>query len=119
MHRLAVTLIVFLATAPAQDLPLTELSPLERMSRCCHDCARGAWLARILQMVEHYPGSNLFRTQYALSVPPPGNGAADDNQLYAQLAAAWLRQVDRNPSRSVIDNAFRAVVESDFGAAEN
>src|ERR1700690_833604 len=117
MHRLAVALMVSLAvvTPPAR---LTQRE-FERISRCCHDCARGPWLDHVLWMVEHDPNSGLFQTQYALWLPPPGNGAPDDNQLYAELAAAWLRQVDRNPARQVIDNAFRAVVESDFDAAES
>ena len=93
-----------------------EIDPhIERINHAWHAGRSEAWLSELLWMVEHHPGSRLFREEYALWIVRD----ACDPAIRAQLTAAWLRQAERDPSREVIDNAFRAVVQHDFATAEN
>jgi TonB family protein len=80
-----------------------------------HSGAGEAWLEQVGWMIEHHPDSKLFREEYTLWVIPPGA----DAPIRAGLAAAWLRQVVHDAASPVLDNAFRAVVQSDFDAAES
>ena len=97
-----------------------ELDPhLDQIARCWRAGPADEWLEQLSWMIEHHPDSKLFREEYTLWVIPPGAETADGPPIRAQLAAAWLRQVDRNPSTAVIDNAYRAVVQNDFVAAES
>jgi hypothetical protein len=92
---------------------------LEQIGRLWQAGPSERWLQQVSRMIEHYPDSKLFREEYTLWVVPPGADSASGPPIRAQLAAVWLRQVERNPASAVIDNAYRAVVQSDFGAAEN
>ena len=92
---------------------------LEQIRRSWRTAPADDWLRQVGWMVEHHPGSKLFREEYTLWVLPLTADIPDSTAIRTQLAAAWLRQVERDPTGPVIDNAYRAVVQSDFGAAES